>query len=80
MDDTSPLLDSDGITQVQQIVGTLLHYGRTVDNTMLVSLSFLAAAQTKDTDETALALTKLINYASTNPNATVRYDGMSPAI
>ena len=72
-DDTIPLLNSDGITCVQQIVGTLLHYSRAVDTKMLVALSSLAAAQTKSTDETALSLTKLINYASTHPNATLRY-------
>ena len=73
MDDTSPLLDSGVITHVQQIVGTLLHYGRAVENTMLVFLSSLAATQIKITDETALALTKLLICASTNPNATLRY-------
>ena len=73
MDNTSHLLDSDRITCVQQVVGTLLHYSRAVDTKMLVALSSLAAAQTKSTDETALSLTKLINYASTHPNATLRY-------
>ena len=72
MDNTSPLLDSYGITCVQQTVGTLLHYGRAVDNTMLVALSSLAAAQTKITNKTVLALTKLLNYAYTHPNATLR--------
>ena len=47
MDDTIPLLNSDGITCVQQIVGTLVHYGLAVKNTMVVVLSFLAAAQKK---------------------------------
>ena len=73
MDDTSPLLDSDGISHVQYIVGTLIHYGRAFDNTMLVALSSLDVAQTKSTDETSLALTKLLNYASTHPNATLCY-------
>ena len=73
MDDTSPLLCSDGITRVQQIVGTLLHYGCAVNNTMLVALISLASAQTKITNKTSLDLTKLLNYASTHPNATLRY-------
>ena len=73
MDDTIPLLDSDIITRVQQIVGTLLYYGRAVDNTMLFDLSSLAASQTKITNKTALVLTKLLNYASTHPNTTLRY-------
>ena len=45
-----------------------------VDNTMLVALSSLAAAQTKSTEKNALALTKLLNYASTHLNVTLRYD------
>ena len=49
LDDASAPLDSDGITRVQQIIGTLLHYGRAVNNTMLVALSSLAASQTKST-------------------------------
>ena len=73
MDNTIPLINSDGVTRVQQIVGTLLHYVRAVDNTMLVALRSLAAAPKTITDETALALTKLLNYASTHPNATLRY-------
>ena len=39
---------------------------------MLVSLSSLAAAQTKSTEKNALDLTKLLNYASTHTNETVR--------
>ena len=73
MDDTSPLLDSGVITRIQQIVCTLLNYRRAVENTMLVFLSSLAATQIKSTDETAMALTKLLNCASTHPNATLLY-------
>ena len=40
---------------------------------MSVALSSLAAAQTKITDKTSLAITKLLNYASTHPNETLRY-------
>jgi hypothetical protein len=40
---------------------------------MLVALSTLAAAQTKGTQQTAEACTKLLNYAATHPNAVIRY-------
>ena len=73
MDDASAPLDSDGSTLVQQIVGTLLHYGRAVNSTMLVVLSSLVAAQTKSTAATKLSITKLLNYVSTHPDATIRY-------
>jgi hypothetical protein len=71
--DTSPRLDAEGVTRVQQILGTLLHYARAVDSTMLVALSSLASQQTKSTETTAKAITKLLNYCATHPDATIRY-------
>ena len=73
MDYTTPLLDSNGINRVQQIVGTLLHFGRAVDNTILVALIYITSAQKKSTNETLLDLTKLLNYVSTHPNVTLHY-------
>ena len=47
--DDSKLLNKALITRLQEIVGTLLHYTRAVDNTMLVALSTLGSAQSKGT-------------------------------
>ena len=69
-DDTLPL-DKKGITRLQQIIGTLLYYARAVDNTMLVALGTLAAAQTKGTAQTMDAAIHLLNYAATHPDATI---------
>jgi hypothetical protein len=71
--DTSEPLNPTEIKRLQEVIGTLLYYARAVDNTMLVALSTLAAAQTKGTEQTAEACTKLLNYAATHPNAVVRY-------
>jgi hypothetical protein len=71
--DTSPALAKDDITRIQQVVGTLLYYARAVDSTMFVALGTLAAAQSQGTEATAQALTQLLNYAATHPNAVVRY-------
>jgi hypothetical protein len=71
--DISPPLDQKGIKQLQEVIGTLLFYGRAIDNTMLVALGTLASAQTKGTQATAKALVKLLNYAATHPNAILRY-------
>ena len=71
--DNTPPLDKAGIKRLQSIVGTLLHYARAVDNTMLPALGTLAAAQTKGTQATAEAATKLLNYAATHPDAVVRF-------
>ena len=71
--DTSPPLDQSGIQRLQQVVGTLLFYARAIDNTMLVALGTLASAQTKGTEATMEALTQLLDYAASHPNAVIRY-------
>ena len=40
---------------------------------MLVALGDLASEQTQGTQETLDAITQLLNYAATHPNATIRY-------
>jgi hypothetical protein len=70
-EDISAPLDSDGILRLQEIVGTFLYYARAVDSTMLVALGSIASA--KKSEDTAIAITQLLNYAATNPDATVRY-------
>ena len=77
MDDTSPCFGRDRITRVQQIVGTLKHYGRAVDNTMLVSLSYLATAQKKT--PTKLPWTSP-NCSTMHPQIPMRPYVMSPLI
>ena len=54
-------------------MGTLLYYARAVDSTMLVALGTLASAQTKATTATNLAISHLLDYCATHPDATVRY-------
>ena len=71
-DNTAPL-PKEGITRLQQIIGTLLYYARAVDPTMLVALGTIAAAQTKGTEATMEAAVQLLNYAATHPDATIRY-------
>jgi hypothetical protein len=46
---------------------------RAVDNTMLVALGTLAAAQTQGTEKTMDAIKQLLNYAATHPDAAVRF-------
>ena len=69
--DDSPVLPLLDITYIQTVVGTLFYYFIAVDNTILVALGDLASLQTKGTQKTLDALTQLLNYASTHPNATV---------
>ena len=71
--DESPPLQPHQIKRIQQIVGVLLYYARMVDNTMLVAINTIAAAQAKGTEATLDAVTQLLNYAATHPTAVVRY-------
>jgi hypothetical protein len=69
--DTSPNLQPSDIRHIQKVVGTLLYYALAVDNTMLVALGDLASAQANGTQQTMEAVTWLLNYAATHPDATV---------
>jgi hypothetical protein len=71
-DNTQPL-DVKGIKRLQEVIGTLLFSARAVDNTMLVALGTLAAAQTKGTTSTMDALIHLLDYAATHPDAAIRF-------
>ena len=61
------------ITKIQRIVGSILYYARAVDHTVLMSLSTIAAQQTKATEATMAAVEQLINYCNTHPDAKLRY-------
>jgi hypothetical protein len=69
--DMSPTLATSEKLCLQEIIGTLLYYARAVDCTMLAALGSLAAAPT--TQVTAKAITQLLNYATTHPDAVLSY-------
>jgi hypothetical protein len=71
--DTSAPLPPADITRIKEVVGTLLYYARAIDSTMLVALGTIASAQSEGTDATILAVTQLLNYAATHPDAVLRY-------
>jgi hypothetical protein len=71
--DTSPRLDAKALTHLQNVVGTFLYYARAIDSTMLVALGSLASQQNNGTKATTIAITQLLNYAATHPDATLRY-------
>jgi hypothetical protein len=51
----------------------LLFLARAVDNTMLVALGSLAAAQAKGTKDTMDKLVQLLDYAASHPNPAIRF-------
>ena len=72
-EDKSPPLTPEQIKRVQNIVKTLLYYGRAVDSTLLISLSSIAARQSNGTQAVAEACYQLLDYVTTHPNASIRY-------
>eukprot|EP00957_Ditylum_brightwellii_P063840 4844459-Ditylum_brightwellii.AAC.1 len=71
--DTTLPLSPEDICKIQGIIGTLLFYARQVDPTMLVAIETIPAAQTKGTQATAQAVTHLLDYAATHPDAVICY-------
>jgi hypothetical protein len=67
--DTSAPLSPDAINCVEDIVGTLLYYGRAVDPTLLTALSSIAARQANGTTAVAESCQQLLDYVATHPNA-----------
>ena len=68
-----PLLSAKDRKRVQEVVGTLLYYARAVDPTMLTALNDIGSQQSKPTNITADQLCQLLDYAASNPDATIRY-------
>jgi hypothetical protein len=71
--DTAPVVDAKTTTRIQQVLGTLLYYARAVDCSMLVAIGTLATQQAHATEHTVAALTQLLNYCATHPDATIRF-------
>jgi hypothetical protein len=72
IDTTSPLSPMK-LKQVKHIVGTLLHYARAVNPTLLAILSAIAAQQSNCTQAVAEACNQLLDYIATHPNAGLWY-------
>jgi hypothetical protein len=71
--DTTPYLDLNDKQKILEIVGVFLYYARAVDLTMIPALGTIASKQNQPTEHTLRAATKFLNYAASNPDATVRY-------
>ncbi|MGL5499878.1 MAG: Ty1/Copia family ribonuclease HI, partial [Plesiomonas shigelloides] len=72
-EDETPILDKAGIKRIQQVVGVFLYYARAIDLTMLVALGTIATTQAKATENTRKAAIRLLNYAASHPNATIKF-------
>jgi hypothetical protein len=70
---TSCPLSPDAIKHVQDIIGTLLYYGRAVDPMLLTDLSSIATCQANGTTALAESCQQLLDYFATHPNAGIHY-------
>jgi hypothetical protein len=71
--DTSPPLNKQDKTFVQEVIGVLLYYARAVDCTMLPALGSLATQQANPTQHTLAKVHQLLDYAATHPDAMITY-------
>ena len=71
--DNSPALNAADRRQLQEIIRTLLYYGRAIDLTLLTALGTLALAQTEGTKATANACKQLLNYCATHLISIIKY-------
>ena len=72
-DDTSPSLNKQQKTLVQEVVGVFLYYARAVDCTMLPALGSLASQQAKPTENTMNKVRQFLDYAASNQDGVVTY-------
>ena len=54
-------------------MGTILYYGRSIDNTLLAGLSAISSVQANSTEQTKARLQWLLDYCITHPDARIRY-------
>ena len=71
--DDATKLSPQGIKHLQQIMGTFLFYSRAVDPTMLMALSIITTEQTQGTQTTKEKAEHFLTYATTHPNATIKF-------
>jgi len=66
--DSSPLLNAAEILEVQEIVGSLLYYARSVDYTMLPAVNVIGSEMSGPTQRLTPIINRLLAYAATYPD------------
>jgi hypothetical protein len=67
--DSSPPASAEDKKYIEQVIGTLNYYARSIDNTMLVALSSIATEQANPTKDMLAQTKQLQHYATTHPDA-----------
>ena len=68
-DTTSPILDKNGKTRVQSVVGSFLYYARAINNTILPALIEISFMQSQPTENTHKIL---LDYLHTYKDTKIR--------
>ncbi len=68
-----PPLNKEETKYIQAVTGTLLYYGRAVNNTILPALSAIATKEAQSTEKTKETITQLLDYCSTQEEAIITY-------
>ena len=71
--DSSTLLPSSEIRNIQSIVGTYLYYARAIDNTILTALNDISHRQATLTIKTKEKCERLMDYLATYPDVYLRF-------
>lgn len=69
--DTTAPLDPDDIKTLQEQVGSLLYYARSVDPTILPAVTTISSLQSKPTKAVAAAMTRLLHYCAAYPDNSI---------
>jgi hypothetical protein len=72
-DEDDILVSAADTKHIQEVLGVILYYARTVDSTMLAAIGTIGASQVRATKTTMDAITHLLNYCATHPDAVVQY-------
>ena len=68
-----PPLNRDDTKYIQAVAGTLLYYGRAINNTILIALSAVAIEQAKPTQKTMEIIKQLLDYCAMQKDAIISY-------
>ena len=71
--DNSPPLNKEETKYNQAVTGTLLYYGRAVDNTILPALSAIVTKQSKPMEKTKETIKQLLDYCASQEVAIISY-------
>jgi hypothetical protein len=68
--DTPPLTSKQCLT-IQKLTGSVLHYARAVDPTVLMPLNDIATEQKKETEKNTGRHQPIVSFLATHPDATI---------